>query len=161
MPLALDGLFGWACYLLLGLFACAILARVQSRAADTRALLVPALAVAPFVMAAFWLLMDVAAVASRPLAATIAALIYLVCLAVRVLGAAYGPVRLAPVLTALVLILSAPWALEQLNLDTRLWVAEQPAGAASDAAHDRRHHGADGQLAAGPPSALAGLLLGR
>jgi len=69
-PFELDGLFGWACYLLLGLFACALLARMQSRAADTRALLVPALAVAPFVMAAFWLIMDVAAVASRPLAAT-------------------------------------------------------------------------------------------
>jgi hypothetical protein len=132
VPLALDGLFGWACYLLLGLFACALLARMQSRAADTRALLVPALAVAPFVMAAFWLLMDVAAVASRPLAATIAALIYLVCLAVRVLGAAYGPVRLAPVLTALGLILMAPWALAQLNLDTRLWVAEEPEAAATD-----------------------------
>ncbi|MFI4926802.1 MAG: hypothetical protein ACHP7E_03825, partial [Burkholderiales bacterium] len=47
--LALDGLFGWTCYLLLALLAAGLIARVWSRAADTRALLVPALSVAPYV----------------------------------------------------------------------------------------------------------------
>jgi len=130
-PLALDGLFGWACYLLLGLAACALVARVQSRAADTRALLVPALAVTPFVLTLFWLALDLPAVARRPLAATIAAVVYLLFLAVRVLGAAYGPLRRAPLLLALLLVLASPWALQYLNLDTRLWVAEE-----SDEAQD-------------------------
>jgi len=54
-PLALDGLFAWACYLLLGLAACAITARVESRSGDTRALLVATLSAAPFVLTLFWL----------------------------------------------------------------------------------------------------------
>jgi cytochrome c oxidase subunit IV len=128
-PLALDGLFGWACYLLLGLAACGLIARVQSRTANARVLLVPALAVAPFVMTVFWLALDVPVVAARPLAATLVALLYLVCLAVRVLGAAYGVVRRAALLTALALLLASPWALGFLDLDTRLWVAEEPAEA--------------------------------
>jgi len=128
-PLALDGLFGWACYLLLALAACALIARLQSRTANTRALLVPALAVAPFVMTVFWLALDVPPVAARPLAALLVGLVYLLCLTVRVLGAAYGVVRRASLLTALALVLAAPWVLGFLDLDTRLWVAEEPAEA--------------------------------
>jgi len=122
-PLALDGLFGWACYLLLALAACAVSARAQSRAANTRALLVPALAVAPYVLTIFWLVLDLAPVSSHPLLALTVGLLYLGCLVVRVLGAAYGPLRLAPVLVALLCLLVAPWTLAFLNLDTRLWVA--------------------------------------
>jgi Peptidase C13 family len=128
-PLALDGLFGWACYLLLGLAGCALTARAQSRATPTRALLVPALAVAPFVLTVFWLASDLHGVAARPVAATVAALVYLSLLSLRVLGAAFGPLRFPPVLVALVLVLSSPWVIGFLNLDTRLWVAEEPAQA--------------------------------
>ena len=124
-PLALDGLFGWACYLLLGLAVCAAVARAQDRAANTRALLVPALAVAPFVLTIFWLVLDLPLVGRRPLIATVLALVYLLWLGVRVLGAAYGPVRARPALLAAALILASPWVLELLNLDTRLWVAEE------------------------------------
>jgi Peptidase C13 family len=124
-PLALDGLFGWACYLLLGLTACALIARAQSRAAPTRSLLVPALAVAPFVLTLFWLASDVRWVAQRPVAATVAGLLYLALLSVRVVGAAFGPVRLRPALVAIGLIIASPWVVGFLNLDTRLWVAEE------------------------------------
>ena len=124
-PLALDGLFAWACYVLLGLAACALVARVQSRAGDTRALLVPALAVSPFVLTLFWLALDLPVIDRWPLTATIVAVVYLVCLAVRVLGAAYGTVRWGAALAAVVLILASPWVFALLNLDTRLWVAEQ------------------------------------
>jgi hypothetical protein len=124
-PLALDGLFGWACYLLLGLAACGLTARAASRAGDTRALLVPVLAVSPFVLTLFWLLSDLPIAARWPVTATVVALIYLVCLTLRVLGAAYGVVRWRPALVALLLLLAAPWVLGVLNLDTRLWVAEQ------------------------------------
>lgn len=125
-PLALDGLFGWACYLLLALGACAVVARVHSRAADTRALLVPALSVSPFVLTIFWLACDRTPVQARPIAALLVALIYLAFLCVRVLGAAYGPVRTRAALTALVLLLASPGVIGLLNLDTRLWVAEEP-----------------------------------
>lgn len=124
-PLALDGLFGWACYLLLGLAVCALVARAQSRAGDTRALLVPALSVSPFLLTAFWLLTDLRFVDRWALTATLVALVYLVCLTFRVLGAAYGVVRWRPALLALVLVLASPWVLGLLNLDTRLWVAEE------------------------------------
>ena len=123
-PLALDGLFGWACYLLLGLAACALIARAQSHAGDTRALLVPALAVSPFLLTLFWLALDLPVVARWPVTATIVALLYLMCLAVRVLGAAFGKVRWGAALAAIVLILASPWVLGLLP-DTRLWVAEE------------------------------------
>jgi cytochrome c oxidase subunit IV len=123
--LALDGLFGWACYLLLLLVAAGLVARAQSRAADTRALLVPALAVSPFVLAGFWLAGDLNFVTRHQLAVTVLGVVYLSALSVRVLGAAFGPVRAAPALLAVVLVIAAPWALTQLNLDTRLWVGDQ------------------------------------
>jgi Peptidase C13 family len=121
--LALDGLFGWTCYLLLALVAAALIARACSRAADTRALLVPALAVAPYVLVIFWLAGDLGVVARHPLAATVLAVVYLCALSLRVLGAAFGPLRTAPVLVVLVLIVTTPWTLEFLNLDTRLWIS--------------------------------------
>lgn len=124
-PLAIDGLFGWACYLLLALAACALIARAQSRAAPTRSLLVPGLAVAPFVLAIFWLASDLRWVAAHPLAATAVALIYLSLLSVRLVGAAFGPHSLRPVVLAIAITIAAPWAVGLLNLDTRLWVAEE------------------------------------
>jgi Peptidase C13 family len=134
-PLALDGLFGWACYLLLGLAACALTARVQSRAGDTRALLVPVLAVTPYVVAIFSLAAYLPWIARFPVIVTVLALAYLVSLVVRVLGAAFGPVRWRPALTAIVLVLAAPTVLGLLDLDTRLWVPEEqsPGEEAEDA----------------------------
>ncbi len=117
-----DGLFGWACYLLLAFIACALVARAQSRAAPTRALLTVALSVSPFVLTVFWLAGDLAWVAQRPLLTTTLALVYLAVLAVRVLGAAFGPARFEPALLAVALVLASPWALTWLDLDTRLWV---------------------------------------
>ncbi|HEX8782895.1 MAG TPA: hypothetical protein VF764_05960, partial [Steroidobacteraceae bacterium] len=128
-PLALDGLFGWACYLLLGLGACALIARAQSRAADTRALLVPALAVAPCVLVAFSLVSYLPLITRWPVIFTLLALAYLVCLAVRVLGAAFGPVHWRPALTSIILVLAAPSVVGLLDLDTRLWVPEEQAPA--------------------------------
>ena len=117
-----DALFGWACYLLLAFVACALVARAQSREAPSRALLTVVLSVAPFVLALLWLAGDLAWVASRPLPATTLAVLYLAVLAVRVLGAAFGPVRARPALLAVALVLLSPWALAWLDLDTRLWV---------------------------------------
>jgi peptidase C13-like protein len=125
-PLALDGLFGWACYLLLGFGACALVARANARSADTRALLVPALAVSPFVLILFWLASDRVLVQTRPVTALAVALAYLALLIVRVLGAAYGPVRWRAALLALLLLILSPWVMSLANLDTRLWVLDEP-----------------------------------
>jgi hypothetical protein len=128
--LALDGLFGWACYLLLALGACALIARVQDRATDTRALLIPALAAAPLLLAILWLASDTRPVQAHPRTALILAVIYLAALAVRVLGAAYGPVRRRTALVAVALVAASPWALGLLNLDNRLWVPPEPEASA-------------------------------
>jgi len=135
-PLALDGLFGWACYLLLGLAGCALVARAQSAAANTRAIVVVSLSVAPFVLALLWLANDLAWVAAHPLTSTVVALIYLLVLSLRVLGAAYGPVRLRPALLSLALVLVSPFVFGFLDLDTRLWVPEEPGQTQSDDAGD-------------------------
>ena len=117
-----DGLFGWACYLLLVFIACALVARAQSRAAPTRALLAVALSVSPFVLAVLWLAGDLPWVAQHPLLTVTLAVVYLSVLAVRVLGAAFGPTRFKPALLAVALVLASPWGLAWLDLDTRLWV---------------------------------------
>jgi hypothetical protein len=127
-----DGLFGWACYLLLAHLSCALVARVQSRAAPTRALIVTVLAVSPFVLTLLWLAGDIPWLAARPMLATVLAVLYLAVLAVRVVGAAFGPVRRAPALVAIALVLASPWALAWLDLDTRLWVPPEAEEAQSE-----------------------------
>jgi peptidase C13-like protein len=122
--LMLDGAYSWACYLLLGLLGCAIVARAQDRVADTRGLLVPVLSVAPYALVAFWLAGDTAFVAARHWTAFLVGIIYLLVLSVRTVRAAYGTVRLRTTCTALLIVLAAPWVLDSLNLDTRLWVAD-------------------------------------
>jgi hypothetical protein len=130
--LALDALFGWACYLLLGLAACALVARMQTRSADTRALLVAVLAAAPWVLLVFWLAADLPLTRARPILITVAALLYLALLSVRLLGAAFGFARARPLLLALLLLLVSPWVLASLNLDTRLWVADDSSESGSE-----------------------------
>jgi hypothetical protein len=97
--------------------------------ADTRALLVPALAVAPFVLVVFSLASALPFITRWPVLVTLLVLAYLVSLAVRVLGAAYGPVRWRPALTAIVLVIAAPSIVGLLDLDTRLWVPQEQASA--------------------------------
>jgi hypothetical protein len=60
------------------------------------------------------------------------ALIYLVLLCLRVLGAAFGVVPRRAAVVAVLLVLVSPWVLNVLNLDTRLWVAEDTSEAQTD-----------------------------
>jgi hypothetical protein len=120
----LDGLYGWACYLLLGLFGCGLVARAQDRAADTRGLVVPVLAVAPYALIVFWLSGDTSLVAARPLTAMLVGVVYLLVLTFRILRAAYGFLNARAALVAIVLVVTAPWMLATLNLDTRRWVTD-------------------------------------
>jgi Peptidase C13 family len=145
-----DGLFGWACYLLLALLACALTARVQSRDAPTRALVVTALAVSPFVLTLFWLAGDLAWLGERPVLVTALAVLYLAALTVRILGAAFGPVHWRPALLAVALVLVSPWALNWLNLDTRLWVLPD-----AEQAQDEEDPGDDEALMYEQPARIA------
>ena len=120
----LAGLYGWACYLVLGLFGCGLVARAQDRAADTRGLVVPVLAVAPYALIVFWLSGDTSLVAARPLTAMLVGVVYLLVLTFRILRAAYGFLNARAALVAIVLVVTAPWMLATLNLDTRLWVTD-------------------------------------
>jgi hypothetical protein len=120
----LDGMYGWACYLLLGLFGCGLVARAQAREADTRGLLVPLLAVAPYALVLFWLAGDTSLVAARPWTAMLAGVVYLLVLTFRILRAAYGFIRARAAVVAILLVVAAPWMLATLNLDTRLWVTD-------------------------------------
>lgn len=120
--LMLDGLYTWAFYILIALFACAVVARTESGSADTRALLVPLLSAAPYVLVVFWLLTDLPRVNSHHSAALAAAVVYLLLLGMRVLQAAYVTPAARAVLMASVFIVAAPWTLQTLNLDTRLWL---------------------------------------
>ena len=122
--LMLDGVYGWACYLVLCLFGCGLVARAQDRAADTRGLLIPALAVSPYVLVVFWLSGDSSLVAARPWTTLLVGVLYLLVLSFRILRAAYGSVRFLPALVAMVLVLASPWVVATLNLDTRLWVTD-------------------------------------
>ena len=120
----LDGAYGWACYLLLALFGCGLIARAQERTTPTRELLVPVLAVAPYALSVFWLGGDVARLVNWPGLALLAGMIYLAVLSVRVLQAAYGSLRPRAAILAIALVLVAPWVLNRMSLDTRLWVPE-------------------------------------
>jgi hypothetical protein len=128
----LDGLYTWAFYLLMALFCVGLVARAYGRQADTRALLIPTLAVSPYVLIAFWLLSDLAQVNSRPALETVTAVLYLIILSVRVMQATYGTARAKAVICAAILIIAAPWVLRTLNLDTRLWLTDDVDEAQTD-----------------------------
>jgi hypothetical protein len=90
------------------------------------------LAVSPWVLTILWLAGDVPSIAAWPLTTTLVALAWLAVLAVRVLGAAFGPVRAAAALIAVALVLATPWALGWLDLETRLWVPPDTEAAQED-----------------------------
>jgi hypothetical protein len=122
--LRLDGLYGWSFYLLMALFGCGLVARAYCRQANTRSLLIPTLAVSPYVLTAFWLLGDLPQAQRRPGLALVAAVLYLILLGVRVIQAAYTTARGKAVAVAIVFIIAAPLMLRTLDLDTRLWLTD-------------------------------------
>jgi hypothetical protein len=133
-----DGVYGWACYLMLGLFACGLVARAQDPYADTRGLLIPVLAVSPYVLVLFWLGSDLAFVGKHGALALTVSVVYLIVLSFRTLRAAFGDFRARAALLAIIVVLLAPWALANMNLDTRLWVVDetQEESDADDAAQE-------------------------
>jgi hypothetical protein len=137
--LGLAAFYRLGCYVLIVLFGCALVARLNSREADTRSLLIPLLSAAPFVQVLFRLVPPlVGRSESLGRVAIAAGMLYLGLLSVRVLWAAYGRMRLGAGLTAVLLILATPVALDAMKLDTRLPLAPglPVASTASDAGSD-------------------------
>ncbi len=130
--LQMDGLFGWASYLLVGFFAGGLIARAQDKQADTRALLVPALSVAPYLLLLLWLLSDIPFVHDRPILSVLVALAYLEFVGLRTVRAAYPVVRRRAALVAAALIIAAPFVLDSFGLDTRLWLLDDTQEQAQD-----------------------------
>lgn len=130
--LMLDGLYGWALYLLLGLIACALVARAYCHRADTRSLLIPVLSVAPYVLVIFWLASDRSELRDRPTLEIILAVGFLLLLSIRLQQAAYGSARPKALLLAAIFILAASWVLRTLDLDTRLWLTDDTEEAQAD-----------------------------
>jgi Peptidase C13 family len=122
--LRLDGLYDWAFYLLWGFLDIALVARAYSRQGDTRSLLLPILAVAPFVLVAFWFLTDVPWVERHPAAWLVLGVLYLILLSVRVIQAAYTTARAKAVLVAIVFVIADAQLVSTVNLDTRLWLTD-------------------------------------
>lgn len=128
----LDGLFGVAVYLLLGLLACALVARSVDARANTRAVLVPSLAAAPLILVGFGLGMDLARVRAAPFAALALATVYLAVLAVRIVRAAFGSVRTRAAALAIALAVLAPALVSVLDLQVSLWDAGDGPAEAQD-----------------------------
>ena len=128
----LEGMFGWTTYLAVALVGAAVVARVQSREADTRALLVPGLSVAPFLMAFLWLLSDVPWIREWPKSAVIGALVVLLITGMRILRVAFGFVRARTTWVAVCLIVVSPFVLDAFLLDTSLWVVPEEEATPND-----------------------------
>ncbi len=130
--LMLDGLTDWSVYVLLAFMGVALVARAYSPLAETRALLIPAVSVAPYLLIVAWFLSDLNWVDNHFAIAFGALILYLILLSVRLIQAAYGNARARPVLCAIVLVIAAPYVMGGLNLDTRLWLTDDVDEGASD-----------------------------
>ena len=108
----------------MGLFGCGLVARAYCRQADTRSLLIPVLAVSPYVLIVFWLLSDVRWVDNHPGLELVMAVLYLIVLGVRAIQAAYTRAQTKAVAVAVVLIITSSVMLRVLDLDTRLWLTD-------------------------------------
>jgi hypothetical protein len=116
---AFYGFYGWAFYLLGGFWTCALVARLQGPAADTRTLLVGWLSVAPFVIAAIWVIAPLAE--KHPRLAEGLILAILVGIAVRSTHVMLGRMRWSAIVLIALSAITLPGFLQYLELDPTLW----------------------------------------
>jgi peptidase C13-like protein len=120
---AFYGFFGWAYLLLGGFWTCALVARLQGAAANTRTLLVGWLSVAPFVLATVWV---IAALADEhPVLAGGLLLAVLVAMGVRTTRVMLGPMRWSAIVLIAASAIVLPGFLRYLELDPSLWIVPQ------------------------------------
>jgi hypothetical protein len=119
------GLYAWAYYLLGGFWACALVARMQTPQANTRALLVAWLALAPYVIATIWLIYRLPFAQSRPLIAAGIAGGIVVGLSLRAVRVVFGYVRPGIFALVVVAVLGLPAFLGYLGIDETLWASPE------------------------------------
>ena len=116
-----DGLYTWALWLGLVLLACALIARVQSPAAETRKVFVIALAVAPWVIAVMWALEKIPVLARSEEVLSIVLIALLLSVGFNVARAAQGFMTLG----SFFVVVLASVLLGRMDtliwLDTRTW----------------------------------------
>ena len=117
------GFYGWAYFLLGGFWTCALVARLQGAAAETRTLLVAWLSVAPFVIAALWVISSLAG--RYPVLTNALLLAVLVAMGIRASRVMLGPLRWRAIALIVVSAILLPGFIRYLNLDPSLWTVPQ------------------------------------
>jgi hypothetical protein len=131
------GYYVWTYYILAGLWACALIARVQGSQANTRALLVTWLAGVPSVIVVLGLVLLL------PFAGSYLAIVLgvtafvLFALSERAVRNVFGFARFGTSVLIVLAITGVPWVFQtQLYLDPQLWVAPEPENDDSTASPD-------------------------
>lgn len=116
------GLSAWACYLLAGLWVCALIARMRSRQADTRALVVAILAMAPLpvIILALVLLLPLSESQSRSV--ILGSAFVIIAIMRRATSVVFGGATVLSTVLIVLAVAIVPVTLQtQLQLEPRLW----------------------------------------
>ena len=115
------GLYSWILWLVAGLWVCALVARSFGPRADTRAMLVSALALAPWSITILWALDSAPFLSDNETMRTLRLLVVLLYSLLLVTRAAYGTMRSFASIVILLSVLGIVGADRNLDLDTHLW----------------------------------------
>ena len=120
------GFYAWVCYLVAGLWACALIARVHGAQASTRALLVILLAAVPAAIVVLTLILLLPLGKTAFAVAFICAGILLFAVTERAVSIAFGRTRLLSRLLILLAVVGIPWTFQaKLYMDPQLWYASE------------------------------------
>jgi hypothetical protein len=116
------GLYGWTYYILAGLWAAALIARMHGSQTDTRALLVTWLATLPAFIVIFGLVFLLPIAETRPIILLAVAAGVLMGVSWRAVYKVFGFANPSAVLLIAVALVGVPWALQtQLYLNPHVW----------------------------------------
>ena len=118
---AYYNLYDWVLWLLLGLSACALLARSLSRRGDTRAVLTASLASMPWVLLVLWAMVKLPWATENETTLALATIVLLLMIGMRVVFAANGFLKPAAVVVILVVAVLAGGLQRYYPTDMHLW----------------------------------------
>lgn len=127
-----DGLYSWALWLSMSVLVCALIARAQSAATETRKVLVVALSVAPWVIAILWALQKIPALAESDDAFSILMIATILVVGILVTRTSQGFLSVGPLIIVLVASMVLSRADQYIWLDTHTWRVASHAGESDD-----------------------------
>jgi hypothetical protein len=131
------GYYVWAYYIVAGLWACALIARLQDSHANTRALLVTWLAGVPSVIIVLGLALLLPLTGSHLAIVLGVTALVLFALSERAVRNVFGSARLGTSVLIVLAVAGVPWVFQtQLYLDPQLWVVPQVDGDSADTTDD-------------------------